>query len=249
MIDFHCHVDLFPDPAELVAEITRRRCYVLAVTTTPLAWAGTSRVVGDAPRVKVGLGLHPELVAQRHDEVDEFGRLLPQARYVGEIGLDGSTRHRSSFELQQRVFRKLLRLTAEAGGRIMSIHSRGAATSVLDEIEGHPAAGTAVLHWFTGTICELRRASNLGCWFSVGPAMMRTKKGRRLLEGMPPDRVLTESDGPFAQDQGRPVVPWGLDGAIRVLGEVWTLSEDDVQDQLEHNLRSLLGAPAHDASQ
>lgn len=248
MIDFHCHVDLFPDPAGLVAEITKRKCYVLAVTTTPLAWAGTNRVVGDAPRVKVGLGLHPELVAQRHAEVDEFGRLLPQARYVGEIGLDGSARHRRSFELQQRVFRKMLRLTEEAGGRIMSIHSRGAATSVLDELEQHPAAGTAVLHWFTGTIGELRRACDLGCWFSVGPAMLRTKKGRRLLEGMPPERVLTESDGPFAQDQGSPVVPWGLDGAIRVLGEVWTLSEDDVQERLKQNLRSLLEAGAPDAS-
>jgi TatD DNase family protein len=248
VIDFHCHVDLFPDPAELIAEITRRRCYVLAVTTTPLAWEGTNRVVGDAPRVKVGLGLHPELVAQRHEEVDEFRRLLPQARYVGEIGLDGSARHRSSFELQQRVFRKILRLTTEAGGRIMSIHSGGAATSVLDEIERYPAAGTAVLHWFSGTIGELQRASDLGCWFSVGPAMLRTKKGRRLLEGMPPDRVLTESDGPFAQDHGNPVVPWGLDNAIRVLGEVWTLAEDDVHDQLEHNLRSLLGTPRHDAS-
>lgn len=248
MIDFHCHIDLFPDPAELVAEITRRKCYVLAVTTTPLAWDGTNRVVGDAPRVKVGLGLHPELVAQRHEEVDEFGRLLPQARFVGEIGLDGSARHRSSLELQQRVFRKMLRLTAEAGGRIMSIHSRGAATSVLDEIERHPAAGTAVLHWFTGTIGELRRASDLGCWFSVGPAMLRTKNGRRLVEGMPPDRVLTESDGPFAQDQEGPVVPWRLESAIRVLGEVWTLGEDDVKGQVQRNLRSLLGAPAHDAS-
>ena len=73
--------------------------------------------------------------------------------------------------------------------------------------------------------------------------MLRTKKGRRLLEAMPPYRVLTESDGPFAQDQGSPVVPWGLDGAIRVLAEVWAMSEDDIQDQLEENLRSLLGAP------
>ena len=248
MIDFHCHVDLFPDPAELVAEITRRKCYVLAVTTTPLAWAGTNRVVGDAPRVKVGLGLHPELVAQRHAEVDEFGRLLPQAQYVGEIGLDGSARHRSSLGLQQRVFRKMLRLTEEAGGRIMSIHSRGAATSVLEEIERHPAAGTAVLHWFTGTNDELRRASDLGCWFSVGPAMLRTKKGRRLVEGMPPDRVLTESDGPFAQDKEGPAVPWRIESAIRVLGEVWALGEEDVKGQVQCNLRSLLGAPAHDAS-
>lgn len=248
MIDFHCHVDLFPDPTGLVAEIARRQCYVLAVTTTPLAWIGTNRVVRDAPRIKVGLGLHPELVAQRYREVDEFEKLLPEARYVGEIGLDGSARHRASFGLQQDVFRELLRLTAKGGGRIMSIHSRAAATSVLDEIQQQPEAGTAVLHWFTGTINELRRACDLGCWFSVGPAMVRTTKGRRLLEGMPRDRVLTESDGPFAQDQGSPVLPWGLKGVIQALAELWGGSEIDVQRQLERNLASLLGASPQDAS-
>ena len=240
MIDFHCHVDLYPNPLEIVAEINKRNCYVLAVTTTPLAWNGTKKVIGDAPRIKMALGLHPELVSQRYQEVTQFKRLLPETRYVGEIGLDGSARFRSSFELQQQVFREILSATEQAGGRIMSIHSRAAAPQVLDELEQYPDAGTAVLHWFTGSVGELRRAIKLGCWFSVGPAMLMTKKGRRLLEVMPPDRVLTESDGPFAQVQGKPVVPWGLEEALRVLSEVWAMEQNAVHDRLESSFRLLL---------
>lgn len=248
MIDFHCHVDLFPDPAALVAEITRRQCYVLAVTTTPLAWDGTNRVVGDAPRVRVALGLHPELVAQRHSEVSKFKELLPLARYVGEIGIDGSVSHRESFELQQHVFRQLLRATADAGGRTMSIHSRAAASAVLDALDEQPDAGTAVLHWFTGTLSEIRRAAALGCWFSVGPAMLRTKKGLRLLEEMPPARVLTESDGPFAQVGGSPIAPWDVGSAVEAIGETWGLGTDGAQRQLHSNLRALLSTSSPGAS-
>ena len=69
MIDFHCHVDLYPDPSTVLAEAVRKGCYVLAVTTTPLAWSGTRRVINGAPRIQVGLGLHPELVVERAHEV------------------------------------------------------------------------------------------------------------------------------------------------------------------------------------
>ena len=46
MIDFHCHVDLFPDPHEIARECRKRQLDVLSVTTTPSAWAGTSALGG-----------------------------------------------------------------------------------------------------------------------------------------------------------------------------------------------------------
>lgn len=39
----------------------------------------------------------------------------------------------------------------------------------------------------------------MGCWFSVGPAMLQGARGTELVARMPRDRVLTESDGPFAR--------------------------------------------------
>jgi len=63
MIDFHCHLDLYPSPQEIVSECNRRGLYVLGVTTTPSAWEGTSKLVASARRIRIALGLHPELAA------------------------------------------------------------------------------------------------------------------------------------------------------------------------------------------
>ena len=239
MIDLHCHIDLYPDPRAVVAEAVRRQCYVLAVTTTPLAWGGTTRVIDNAPRVQIGLGLHPELVAERAREVTQLVELLPEAGFIGEIGLDGSRRHRPSLPLQTDVFRTILRATADSGGRVMSVHSRGATKETLDELEQHAGASTPVLHWFSGTQRELRRAIDLGCWFSVGPAMLKGEKGRKLAAVMPVDRVLTETDGPFTRNGDEPLFPWDVDQAEHALGLIWGIDASETRERLRENLETL----------
>ena len=124
-----------------------------------------------------------------------------------------------------------------AGGRVMTIHSREATSLVLDHLQAHPSAGLPVLHWFSGTASELQRAIDMGCWFSVGPAMLRGSKGRRLVSSMPTDRVLTESDGPLARQGGKPLMPWSVLEAEAAIGKLWNLSISAVQRRLSQNLR------------
>ncbi len=239
MIDFHCHLDLFPDPAAVLDGIDSRGTYVLAVTTTPKAWRGTSRLVGKRPRVRIAVGLHPELVAQRHHEVALLCGLLVETRYVGEIGIDGSPPHRGSIELQKSVFDRILGACAAAGGRVMSIHSRGAPSAVLDALERQRTSGVPILHWFSGTKTELARADALGCWFSVGPAMLRSRKGRELAAAMPVDRMLTETDAPFGRDGDSPLMPWQAYDCLNELADLKGLTVDILRRQLIANLRRL----------
>ena len=248
MIDFHCHIDLYPDATSILARLAREKVYVLAVTTTPLAWNGTRRLVGDTPRVRVALGLHPQVVAERHAEVELLCSLIPETRYVGEIGLDGSKNHRASFEVQQRVLTRILGACALHGGRIISLHSRRAAKEVLDAIEAHPGCGKPILHWFSGSLAELDRAVGLGCWFSVGPAMLRSERGNRLAAAMPRDRVLTETDGPFAKTKSGPLMPWNVNEAERILGKLWGCTHEAVQRTLNQNLRRLIADGPEQAS-
>ena len=240
MIDFHCHLDLYENPHRILSESIERGCQVLAVTTTPLAWKGNLALVGDAPRVQLAVGLHPELVATRYHEVDQLCSLLSETNYVGEIGLDASKQHQPSLALQREVFEVVLSACESAGGRVMTIHSRAATSLVLDHLESHSKCGLPVLHWFSGSLTELQRAIDLGCWFSVGPAMLRGAKGRRLASSMPIDRVLTETDGPFVHRNGRPLMPWNVDEAEASLGELWNLSIPAVQRQLNQNLRHIV---------
>jgi TatD DNase family protein len=240
VIDFHAHLDLYPDPQATVRECAARGLYVLSVTTTPSAWAGTAALAENASRIRTALGLHPQIAHERKGELPLFERLLPRVRYVGEVGLDGGPEYRPYWPDQEQVFSRVLELCARAGGRIMTIHSRRAATRVLDALEARPGAGIGILHWFSGTQKELSRAVDLGCWFSVGPAMLVGDKGRALVTKMPRDRVLTESDGPFAQVDGRPAWPWDADRAVETLAQIWSEPANVVRRRLLDNLGRLI---------
>lgn len=248
MIDFHCHLDLYSEPARVAKDCAERGIYVLSVTTTPSAWDGTNAVGRGHSRIRTALGFHPQLAGKRKGEVDQFGALVTGTRYVGEIGLDGSPEFGSFWRDQVEVFEQLLTLCRSAGGRVMSIHCRRAEEEVLSRLEACPGAGTAVLHWFSGSRRNLRRAVEAGCWFSVGPPMLRTAKGRGLVAEMPRERVLTESDGPFAVQAGRAAMPWDVQDAVVGLASMWQLSTSEVDEQLLRNLRCLVGNGPVDAS-
>jgi TatD DNase family protein len=238
-MDFHCHLDLYSGARDVYREASQRNEFTWLVTTSPKAFAATSRALPAAPSVLISPGLHPEIA---HERAAELGMLLEQmasVNAVGEVGLDGSPRFRAHYEVQRRIFSAVVARSAELGGRILSIHSRRAVRDVLAELEGHPGYGTAVLHWFSGSLAELKAAVQLGCWFSVGPAMFDSPNGRRLAAALPTDRVVSESDGPFATVGGKPVMPWSAPETAQRLSDVWNLPVDVTADMLANNGRKL----------
>jgi TatD DNase family protein len=240
LIDFHCHLDLFDDPDAIASQSEAADIYVLSVTTTPKAWRAASALSKHRRHIQTALGLHPQLAHERHQELPLFEALLQETRYVGEIGLDGSKDFRQHAEVQSRVFEHVLGCARDSGGRIFTIHSRGAAEAVVSRLNRFKCSSTAVLHWFSGTKSELKLAIASGCWFSVGPAMLRSAKGMGLAELMPSDRVLTETDGPFAQIGTRPLKPSDVQIAVAQLAELWGLEVDGVHARLASNLRELV---------
>jgi TatD DNase family protein len=240
MIDMHCHLDLYADPQKVVQECKKQDIYILSVTTTPKAWFGTKAIVDGCERIRTSLGLHPQLAHERYREIDLFDELISQAKYIGEIGLDGSKSYAQYKDIQIRVFEHILDTTKKSGGRIMSIHSLSAVDSVLDCLAHYQDAGIPILHWFTGTQTQLKRAISMGCWFSVGPAMLATKKGKLLVSEIPKDRVLTETDGPFARLNQKNLMPWDVKKATSQLSELWQLSSEKTNYVLISNLKNIL---------
>ena len=239
MIDFHVHLDLYPDAREVVQQVTERGIYALSVTTTPSAWKGTSALAHGSSRIRTALGLHPQLAHLRVDELPLFDQLFSEATYIGEVGLDGAPEYKQHWKLQLRVFDHVLSRCQSAGGRVMSIHSRRAATAVLDRLEAISGTGLPILHWFSGSKRELDRAIAFGCWFSVGPAMLASKRSREFVLRMPRHRVLTETDGPFAQIDGQSAKPWDSQKAAVELAKLWAIPESEANELLFNNLRSL----------
>lgn len=239
MIDFHCHLDLYADPAAVIAECTKRRLFVLSVTTVPSAFEGTKALAAGNDRIRTALGLHPEVAVKRRQELALFEKLIRQTKYVGEVGLDGSRDHRETLDAQVDILGDILGLCSSNGGRIVSLHSRGAIPRLLKLMEFYLYAGELVLHWFNGSPKQVAHAAEMGAWFSVGPSMLASERGREAVKQMPRDRIITESDGPFSEVDGRPTMPWEAWSAATGLGEIWNESVLEVETQLIRNFEML----------
>lgn len=241
MIDFHCHVDLFPLPEQAADEIDRAGTYVLSVTNTPKAFPRTAQLSKGRRRIRTALGLHPQLVSERHGEVDLFRRLLGETRYVGEIGIDGGDEHAQHLGLQKEVFGEILRACAKVGGRIMSIHSRHASGEVIEALEKRQDAGVAILHWFSGPLSHVDKAVDIGAWFSVGLPMLKSRRAASLITRIPRERILTETDAPFASTSDEHYPTAVVAQTLRVLSEIWDCDENETRKQLRSNLAVLGG--------
>lgn len=133
-----------------------------------------------------GLGSHPG-VGQTVAQFDggAFAKAVARFAMIGEVGLD----RRGDHTAQMAMFRSVLR-AAEGQPVLLSVHSTGRCTAVLDEIERAPHPGV-VLHWFNGSANEVSRAVDLGCYFSVNAAMTPA-----VLKRIPLERTMTETDFP-----------------------------------------------------
>lgn len=239
-MDFHCHLDLYPNAREVFKEAASQNEFTWLVTTSPKAFVATSRVLGGAANVLVTPGIHPEIAHERGGELDLLLTQMADVAAVGEVGLDGTARYRKNYAVQRDIFEAVIERSAALGGRTLSIHSRQAVSDVLATLDRHPGFGTAVLHWFTGTAKELRTAEERGCWFSIGPAAFASASGRALAAKLPQQFVVPESDGPFAQFKGEPVMPWSADLTAQHLGHAWGMSAADAGQILDSNSRRLL---------
>lgn len=241
LVDFHCHLDLYPDHAEQIGRCERERIFTLAVTTTPQAWARNRDLAQGTKHVRAALGLHPQLVIDRGHEIALWEHLLPQARYVGEVGLDAGPRYYKSMDAQKSVFERVLRACATAGDKILTIHSIRAVAPVLDMIEQHLPAGRGlpVLHWFTGSASEARHAVHLGCYFSINARMLANERGRALIKGLPLHLLLTETDGPFTNVGKSPAQPADVQYALIALAALFEIDVEQMRQQVLRNLQTV----------
>lgn len=239
LFDTHCHVDLYPDPLEVVRQVERTRTYVIAVTNTPSVFEATQRIAGASKYVRPALGLHPELAVERRGELPLFARLLPQTRYVGEIGLDFVTNDAQTRRTQQLVFNQILEWCSVSGDKILTLHSRRAEKEVIDAL-GTRFRGKAILHWYSGSLSLVEKALANGLYFSINPAMIRSKRFSELLKLLPRHRLLLESDGPFVQVGQRSAQPTDMVEILKFLSDSWMVDITAVVETLSSNFRQLL---------
>lgn len=198
--DAHCHMDLMENMLEFIDEIQNSNISIFAVGTTPKAFSREIQFCRNAKNIHVGLGIHPHLVSSGYDDMQLFKSLIEKSHYIGEVGLDFSKEYIQTKELQTEVFSEIIKLCEQYSEKVVSIHSLKSTSTVIEILRTYKKQkdNEYIFHWFTGSISQLKKAIELGCYFSINPKMLKTKSGIEVIKRVPIDYMLLETDAPFA---------------------------------------------------
>ena len=123
--------------------------------------------------------------------------------------------------------------------RFVTLHSRGAEKEVLSALRKYNMYPT-VFHWYSGTHSLIEEILADGHYFSVNPAMVVSDRGKRIISLIPPDRLLTESDGPHVKIAEKAASPRSMRNLEESITHILGLSATQVSSQIAHNFAKLL---------
>lgn len=239
LVDSHCHIDLYRDPLSVIRSVETSHIHTIAVTNAPTFFEYTFNLLSQCKFASPAVGFHPELVPSRAKELELMWLAFEKTRFIGEIGLDFTVADTASRQMQVRVFSQILERSACYGNKVLTVHSRRASSKVLSLIGvGYP--GKVILHWFSGDQRDIHRAIDRGFFFSVNPSMAISKTGQALIQAIPKDRLLTESDGPLVKMHGAPAEPKDVVGTLEIVARIWKTSIAGVTQTVISNFEDVL---------
>ncbi len=202
-IDSHSHLQNFNNKIELVLNTASEiGCNTHAINTvSPEDWNKVLVLSNTSKYCIVPfLGIHPWCVTENlsiQSFTQNLEGILKIARCgVGEVGLD-RVRVTSSLAVQEKFFISQLELALKYR-KPVSIHSVKAHNEIIKIIKNLKILPVFMVHSFTGSIQMASDILNLGGFISLSFSALKNgeSKLRKLLEYIPLDRLLLETDSP-----------------------------------------------------
>lgn len=264
MVDSHCHLadEAFAADLELVgarareAGVTAALCILSADEPDEVARAATVKAAW--PAVEFAAAIHPHragpYAGRASDAALATAAALEQARgvAVGEIGLD----YHYDFaprDVQRDVFAAQIGLALERGLPVV-IHTREAMDDTLAVIrEAGEQKLRGVMHCFSGSADEARRALDLGFYVSIA-GIVTFPKGENVREVarlIPDDRLLIETDAPFLAPvpfRGKRNEPAWVARTLEAVAAARGQDIDALGSRIRANYAAFLGRPVPSAA-
>lgn len=265
LFDVHAHLTsprLRADEAEIVARA--RAAGVGTIVSNGLNPADNAATLAVAARhpdlVRPALGLYPvdavlpEMLAlgvdYHRDEagpppdgdaaIDWLEAHVGEAFAVGEVGLDHHWVPEALWALQERRFRRIVRL-AMAADKPLIIHTRKAERRAFEVLQ-EEGATRVIWHCYSSKVKLGLQIGAHGHWLSIPANVRKAQNFTKLLSELPRDRVLLETDCPYLS----PVVgtrnePANVAGTAEFASACWGEPVGAVRRQLADNFTAVFG--------
>lgn len=195
IIDTHCHIDMLSSPESYLMEKEQCGDITLGMTNLPSHFAMGFPYFNKLKKSRLALGFHPQLAQSHIAELRDFSNFISKTSYIGEVGLDFSKNYVDSRDTQLSSFDFICQCI-HGTNKIVSVHSRKAEKEVLDILKKY-AIKKVIFHWYSGPLGLIEDIVNEGYYFSINEAMTKSNSGRNIINKIPRNRILTESDSPF----------------------------------------------------
>lgn len=226
LIDTHCHFDMMPNPEVYISQKERAGDIVIGMTNLPSHFQMGQPHLKGYKHIRLALGIHPLLAADNKNQVALFKSLTDQTSYIGEVGLDFSREGIATKDEQVAVLRDVLS-SIQGKKKIVSVHSRKAEKELLSLLCEYDIKNV-IFHWYSGPIDIIPSILEKGFYFSVNEAMCLSKNGQSIVQSIPRDRILTETDAPYNEKAD-----------IKVVLSYLNLTEKDVYNNFRMLLKGL----------
>jgi TatD DNase family protein len=171
---------------------------------------------------------------------------------IGEVGLDNNFSEFQTEEMrtkQEEVFRKVLRLAKKIGKTVV-VHSRKAELRAIEILEeesrldsGHQTGQgelKVVMHCFSGKKSLIRRCVDNGWSFSVPAVIVRLEHFKMLVEMVPLENLLTETDGAYLSPvAGTRNEPANVLVTIKEIARIKGMEIEEVGEEIFNNAKRL----------
>lgn len=200
MVDFHCHPDLYNDNFKLIEKSRENNFKIVAMTNLPQLYRRYYEKFSNEETINISLGYHPQLIEEYPKELNTFLKYVKEASFIGEVGLDISSKKTNTIELQKEIFGSIINECTRLGNKIISIHSRKTDDIIFDFLK--KSSCIYIMHWYTGNIKRLLDTMSIddNIYISINSNMVHSSKGINLIKTVPLSRIVLETDAPFTAE-------------------------------------------------
>lgn len=250
IIDSHCHLHdpAFGDLRELLTRAIAHDVWgVIAVGCDPETNERTFQAAAQhAKSIWACLGYHPEwpqLDAEALEQVEaQVATHHSRIVALGEVGLpwyrlEGAA---NAADLMARGHAQLARLLdlAHRYDLPVVLHApHGAAVGALQLLK-QKGIDRAVFHWHKAPAEVTREIVEAGYYVSVSPEVVYRERDRELVQWIPLESLLVETDAPWpfkGEFEGLPSGPWLASRVAEEVAKIKQLPTDDVMIRLSAN--------------
>lgn len=256
MIDTHCHIDdaQYSEDFHSFVQL-QKECGVKAILVPGVNTDSIQSVVKVCEQYPdflfPALGLHPEDVKENWQEDLQTIYHAAEGLYhspngklvaIGEIGLDyyWDKTYKSQ---QQLAFQEQLNWATQWKLPVM-IHSRDATEDMINILKQNPNV-QGVMHCFTGSYEVAKQYLDMGLYLGIGGVLtFKNCKLKQVLENIPLDRILLETDAPYmapVPHRGKRNESRWMYYVAEVLATIYNVSIEEIFMHTENNSIQLFG--------